>query len=79
MCEMVHTHIISWGAGLVYRQMHVDKGEGFSSIAAHTMTDSCEDLSPVAFHKASAGGTQASIPDDSFSAGNGALNKVVAG
>lgn len=55
------------------------KGEGVSSLAAHTVTDSCEDLSPVSVHKASAGGTQASIPDDSFSAGNRAMNKVVVG
>lgn len=48
----------------------MDEEEGVSNLAAHTVTDSCEDLSPVAVHKASAQGTQASITDDSFSAGN---------
>lgn len=55
------------------------KAKSVSNIAPHTVTDSCEDLSPVAVHKASAGGTRASIPDDSFSAGIGATNKVVVG
>lgn len=70
---------IPWGTGLVYRQENMDEGDGVSNIAAHAVTDSCEDLSPVAVHKASAGGTQASIPDDSFSAGNRDKNKVVVG
>lgn len=61
---------IPWGTRLVYRQANMDEGDGISNLAAHTVTDSCEDLSPVAVHKASAGGTQTSIPDDSFSAGN---------
>ena len=71
--------IIPRGTGPVRRQTNKDEGEGVSNIAAHTVTDSCEDLSPVAVHKASAGGTQASVPDDSFSAGNRAANKVVVG
>lgn len=48
---------------------NMDKGGDVSNIAAHTATESCEDLSPVAVDKASAGGTPASITDDSFSAG----------
>lgn len=65
--------------GPVYRQTDMDEGEGVSNIAPRTVTDSCVHLCPVAVHKASAGGTQTSIPDDSFTAGNGAMNKVVAG
>ena len=74
-----NTDIIPWGAVLVYRQTNVDKGVGTSRIATHTVTDSCEDLSPVAVHKGSDWGTQASILDDKFSAGNGAMSKVVVG
>ena len=47
--------IILWVAGIVCREM-LDRGEGVSSVAAHTVTDACEDLNPVALHKASAGG-----------------------
>lgn len=75
--EIVQYGHHSLGYWVASRQTNMD--EGVSNTAAHTVTDSCEDLSPVAVHKVSAGGTQASIPHDSFSVGNGAMNKVVVG
>lgn len=76
--KMVQLDIISWGTGLVW-QTNLYEGKGVLYIAADTVTDSCEDLSPVAVRKASAEDTPATLPDDSFSAGIRALNKVVVG
>lgn len=64
---------------LVCLKTHKQEGECVSNIARQTVPDSCEDFSPVAVHKDSAGGTQASISDDSLSAGSGVMNKVVVG
>lgn len=51
MVQCEHKSLAGYWAGF-YRLTNLDEGEGVSNIATHTVTDSCEDLSPVAVHKA---------------------------